>query len=378
VIKARFATQTAVLALAALVLAGCSGGTPTDEPSDVELTPEAQAALDLAYEGIGSTLDDLEPTTPPEGLNFYVMSCGEQVATCSIPAAEMVVAAEAAGWTGTVVDGKLNPEGFATAIRQAIAGGADVLVPIGISCGAAAAAFAEAKAAGITIIGGGGIDDCDPKIWDSERLWLEQPLGPTIFHSFGTLAANYAVGRTNGDVKAITVTGTTNVWGPWISESFAAEVERLGGGEILEDIEVSDQEVADNSYVQKVTTALLANPDVNVVYVQTDSFYESGLAAAIDQAGLSAQVIAIGNFAGDGALEMIRNGQPGITATVGLAARWEAWGSIDTAIRILNGQEPAYIGQSMQVIDADNNMPESGGYNGSIDWKAKFLEAWGK
>lgn len=376
--KARIATHTAVLALAAVVLAGCTGA-PTDESTDdVALTPEAQAALDVAYAGIGSTLDNLEPTTPPEGLNFYVMSCGEQVATCSIPAAEMVVAAEAAGWTGTVVDGKLNPEGFATAIRQAIAGGADVLVPIGISCGAAAAAFAEAKAAGVTIIGGGGIDDCEPKVWDSERLWLEEPIGPTLFHSFGILAANYAYGRTNGDVKAITVTATTNVWGPWITEGFAGELERLDGGVILEDIEVADQEVADNSYLQKVTTALLANPDVNVVYVQTDSFYEAGLAAAIDQAGLSAQVIAIGNFAGDGALEMIRNGQPGITATVGLAARWEAWGSIDTAIRVLNGQDPVFIGQSMQVIDADHNLPESGGYNGSIDWKAKFLEAWGK
>src|SRR5690606_42028638 len=126
---------------------------------------EAQAPLDVAYEGIGSTLDDLEPAEPEAGLTFYVMSCGEVAATCAAPAAAMVEAAEAAGWDGNLVDGKLSPEGFATALRQAVAGGADVLVPVGISCSAAAAAFAEAKAAGVTIVGGGGVDDCDPKGW---------------------------------------------------------------------------------------------------------------------------------------------------------------------------------------------------------------------
>ena len=46
---------------------------------------------------------------------------------------------ELQGLIDRVVDGKLSPEGFATAIRQAVAGGADVLVPVGISCSAAAA-----------------------------------------------------------------------------------------------------------------------------------------------------------------------------------------------------------------------------------------------
>ncbi|MBX3195670.1 MAG: substrate-binding domain-containing protein [Microbacteriaceae bacterium] len=381
-IKARTTAPLVALTLAALALAGCSGETPDAGTGDAgELSAEAQSALDVAYAGVGSTLDDLESTTPPEGLNFYVMSCGEQIATCHIPAEAMVEAAEAAGWTGQIVDGKLNPEGFATAIRQAVAGGADVLVPVGIGCGAAAVAFGEAKAAGVTIVGGGGVDDCDPKVWDSERLWLENPPAPTFFHTFGYLDANYAFGKTNGDVKAITITATTNVWGPWITEGFSTQLEALGldpATAIVENIDVADQETADNSYLQKVTTALLNHPDANVLIVPTDSYLENGLAAAIDQAGFAGKLVVIGNFGGDGAIDMIRNGQPGITATVALASRWEAWGSIDTAIRVLNGQDPAYIGQSMQVVDADNNLPASGGYLGSVDFKAKFLAAWGK
>lgn len=378
----KLATAAAVAAIS-LVLSACAadGGTGSVEPEPTEtvtVSAEAQAALDRAYEGIGSTLADLEASAPPEGLNFYVMSCGESVATCAAPAAAMVEAAEAAGWTGTIVDGKLSPEGFATAIRQAIAGGADVLVPVGISCSAAAAAFAEAKAAGITIVGGGGLDDCEPAAWDTPRLWLENPPVPSPFHAIGMLQADYLFGKTNGDVKALVLNQTSNPWGQLVTDSLTAQLEALGSGEVIQVIDISDPELADGSYVQKVTSALLANPDLNAVAMPTDALLVNGLAAGIDQAGLVDSVVTIGAFGSAAALDMIRQGQPGITATVGQAQIWEAWGSIDTAIRVLNGQQPAFIGQSLQVVDAENNLPDSGPYDGSVDWKSKFLTAWGK
>jgi len=379
----KFAMAAAIAALA-LTVSACStgdngGGTPTTAPTETSaLSAEAQAALDVAYEGIGSTLDDLEPAEPEAGLTFYVMSCGEVAATCAAPAAAMVEAAEAAGWDGNLVDGKLSPEGFATAIRQAVAGGADVLVPVGISCSAAAAAFAEAKAAGVTIVGGGGVDDCDPKGWDAERLWLENPPVPTAFQAIGKLQADYTFGKNDGDVKAVVVNMTSNPWGGLVTSAYEAELEALGGGEILEVVDVSDPETADGSFIQKVTSALLANPEVNSLVMPTDAFLVNGLAAAIAQAGLAEQIVSVGGFGSAAAIDMIREGQPGITATVGQAMIWESWGSIDTAIRVLNGQDPVYIGQSVQVVDKDHNMPEAGPYDGSIDWKSKFLAAWGK
>lgn len=368
------------IAVLALTMTACSSG---DDPapggsSDSALSAEAQAALDVAYEGIGSTLDGLEPVTPEPGLNFYVMSCGESVPTCAAPAAAMVDAAETAGWTGTVVDGKLSPEGFATAIRQAVAGGADVLVPIGISCSVAAAAFAEAKAAGVTIVGGGGVDDCEPAGWDAERLWLEDAPVPTAFQAIGKLQADYTFGKSNGDVKAVVINSTSNPWGQLVTDAYTAELEALGGGEILDVIDLSDTETADGSFLQKITSVLLANPDVNSLVMPTDGYLVNGLAGAINQAGLADKITVVGGFGSEAAIDMIRDGVPGITATVGQAQIWESWGSIDTAIRVRAGEDPVYIGQSLQVVDADHNMPESGPYDGSIDWKSKFLEAWGK
>lgn len=368
----------AALALS-LTLTACSSGDDSgSSDSTASLSPAAQAALDSAYTGIGSDLSDLASVTPQSGLKFYVMSCGQSNATCAAPAGAMADAAKAAGWDATIVDGKLSPDGFATAIRQAIAGGADVLVPVGISCSSAAAAFAEAKAAGITIVGGGGLDDCTPKAWDSERLWLDNPPVPSPFVALGKLQADYTFGKTNGDPKAVAINLTSNPWGAAVVGGYTDELAKLGGGEVVATVDVSDPESADGSFVQKTISVLLAHPEANSLVVATDAYLVNGLAAAIAQAGLADKLTVVGGFGSEAALDMIRSGQPGITATIGQAQVWEAWGSIDTAIRVRAGEKPAYIGQSLQAVDAEHNLPASGPYDGSIDWKSKFLKAWGK
>ncbi|MFT4030319.1 MAG: hypothetical protein QM675_10635, partial [Protaetiibacter sp.] len=85
----------------------------------------------------------------------------------------------------------------------------------------------------------------------------------------------------------------------------------------------------------------------------------------------------IGRSGDESALELIKAGNSGFDATVGYASEWGAWGSIDTAIRVLAGQDPAYIGEEIQLVDADNNMPDSGDYVGSVDFKAAFTASWG-
>ncbi|ODT12217.1 MAG: hypothetical protein ABS61_00265 [Microbacterium sp. SCN 70-18] len=374
----KFAVAAAIAAIA-LALSACSdGGTEPAESTAPEesVSAEAQAALDRAFEGIGSTLEDLGEVPAGEPLNLYVVSCGEQVPGCAVPAAAVKEAGEVVGWTSTIADGKLNPEGFATAIRQGIAGGADVIIPIGIGCGVAQAAFQEAVDAGISIVGGGGVDDCDPKLWASGRLWLPDYTPVQQWEAFGQLQADYAFGKTNGDVKAVVLNFTGQVWGPWITDGFTAELEETGG-EVLATVDVSDPEVGDGSFVQKVTTALLSQPDANVLIVPIDGWLTNGLAAALVQAGLDEQLLVIGRSGDEPALDLIRQGDAGIDATIGSAVQWGAWGSVDTALRVLAGEEPAYIGESMQAIDAETNMPASGPYQGSVDFRDLFTAAWG-
>lgn len=378
-IKAKFMATGAALAVAALVLTGCSSGESTDSSSNIGLSQEAAAALETAYTGVGGTVSIDPISNIPASENVYVVSCGEMVPGCSVPAAAAASAAKAIGWNATIADGKLNPEGFATAIRQGIAGGATVIVPIGIGCGVAQAAFQEAVDAGIKIIGGGGPDDCDPKLWTSERQWVTGQEGPAMWASFGALQADYVFGKTNGNANPVVINFTGQVWGQWITDGFNAELEKLGNqGKVLTTVDVSDTEMTDGSFVQKITTALLNNPEANALIIPIDSWLPAGLGQAIVQGGNADKIFVIGRGGDAAVLDAIRAGGQGVNATVGTAIEWGAWGSIDTAARILSGGKAVDIAESSQVVDADHNMPASGSYQGSIDWQAAFLKAWGK
>ena len=71
-------------------------------------------------------------------------------------------------------------------------------------------------------------------------------------------------------------------------------------------------EGADGTKDQKIVSALLANPEANSLVMPTDGYLVGGLAAAIDQAGLADKLVVVGGFGSEAAIDMIRNGQPGV------------------------------------------------------------------
>ncbi|MFJ9391785.1 sugar ABC transporter substrate-binding protein [Nocardioides sp. NPDC101246] len=368
------------LAVSSALLASCGSDTGSASPSaKASASSEVDAALDKAYAGLSGDLADLTSVTPKEGVNFYVISCGQSLASCASPTQAMMDAAEAAGWSAHMADGKLSPDGFAAAIRQAVAGGADVIVPVGFDCQTAQAAFKEATDAGIVVVGGGGPDTCDPKLWKSERLWLDGYSAQQQWGAFGQYGADWAYGQTGGDLKAVTITATTNPWGQWITDGFNDEAGKLGGT-IVANVDVTDPESADGSFVQKVTTALLAHPEATTLQVPIGSYLTGGLYQAIVSSGREDLTIVVSGQAGPETTDLIRSGsQNGITlGAVTQAQAWGAWGSIDTAVRVLAGEDPVFIGEEIQAVDSDHNLPESGAYDGSQDWKSAFLKAWGK
>lgn len=379
-------SAAASIAMLALGMAACSGddGAATDDGgASAEVSTEQQQALDAAYAGLGSDLADLADVSVEQGQSLYVISCGEAVPSCSVPAAAVAEAAEAAGWEADVADGNLNSggTGFADAVGQAVSAGADVIVPIGFPCVAAQTGFTKAHDAGVTIIGGGGVDNCDPQQWASIRYWLDGEDPDTgIWNAQGALQADYAYGKLGDDVKAVVVNATGGPWGQYLVDGFSAELDELGvdsSEAIVDTIEVSDEENGDGSYVQKVLTELLAHPEANALIIPVDGYLTGGLSQAIVQAGLDEQLLVIGRSGDESAIELITAGDSGFDATVGYASEWGAWGSVDTAIRVLAGQDAADIGEEIQVIDAENNVPDAGDYTGSIDFASLFKASWG-
>ncbi len=375
--------------VSAVVLSACSS--PSEVESDSSSASSAsggdggsvssgsQELLDVAYEGrLG--MPPTTATTPPEDVELWVVSCGEQVPSCAAPVAGAVEAAEAVGWTVDVCDGQLNPNGWGTCVRQAVSAGADVIIPIGIDCPAVQQPFQEARDAGVTVVGGGGAD-CDAvggeALWASERLQLEGVSVQDMYVLQGKLAADWVIGRTDGQAKVLHLVFTDPLWGPWLAQGFADEMATCDGCEIVSTLEYSNQDVGSGTLPQKFSTALLQAADVNAVFVPVSGVLNAGLGQAVVASGRSADLDVIAALPVTPSYDVIRS-DGGLDAVVGYPIEWGGWGSVDTAIRVLNGEEPEVQGDGFQVVDAENNLPEAGEpFTGGVDYQAAYREAWG-
>jgi ribose transport system substrate-binding protein len=127
---------------------------------------------------------------------------------------------------------------------------------------------------------------------------------------------------------------------------------------------------------QKFSTALLQAPDVDSVFVPLGGWMPAGLAQAVVSSGRSADLNVISGLGNVANMELIR-ADGGQDAIVGYPTQWGGWGSVDTAIRVLNGEEPLVQGDGFQVIDAENGLPPQGQDFEPVDFRAAYQEAWG-
>jgi ribose transport system substrate-binding protein len=366
-------------ALLAVSLSTAACGSTATTTSSGDLSSTSKQTLETAYKGVTGT----PPTTrvtAPKGVSLWVMSCGEQAVTCHTPAVAVEAAAKALGWSTHLCDGALNPTGFANCIRQAASAKAKVFIPIGIDCSSAKQAFVDAKAAGVTIIGGGGsnCNGADGKpIWASERLQLPGYTLKQFYYLNGKLQADYLIGKANGKAKVLIVNFTDQVWGPWITDGFKQELATCKGCSIVGQLDLSNNDFVSNTAAQKFSTALLKAGTANGIIVPVDGWLTQGLAQAVVQSGRNGSITVIGRFGDKGNTDLIRN-NGGEDATVGYPSDWGAWGSVDEAARVLAGQAPVAEGDGVKVIDKDHDLPASGqSYTGDVDFQAAFKKAWG-
>jgi ribose transport system substrate-binding protein len=103
----------------------------------------------------------------------------------------------------------------------------------------------------------------------------------------------------------------------------------------------------------------------------------AGLAQAVVASGRSADLNVISGLGTSANFDLIRS-DSGQDAIVGYPIEWGAWGSVDTAIRVLNGEDVEVTGDGYKVVDGDNNLPASGkDFTGDVDYKAAYQKAWG-
>lgn len=358
-----------------LALTACStpGASPTS--SSVAGSGTAERALAAAYEGFEQDVA-IDPVMVTEAeQNVAIISCSLTLASCTAQSDAISDAVTAIGWWPMVFDGE-GQWGPGSAVRQAIANAATVIVVLNSDCRAVDAIYGEASLAKIPVLAVGGKDDCEPKRFDAVTRWGQDMTATTREIVVGRLQADYAVGVTAGEVKALVLTQAGTASTANIAKGFGQELKALSTGKIAQTIELSAAEIADKSFSAKVVQAA-KDSGANVVVAPEDAWViDGGLGDALLADAKTQKLVVIGHGGGASSLNAIRAGNAGLTATVAQAYDWQGMATVDAVLRMLAGEGQVYFGDTIRVVDADHNMPNSGGFVSNVDVVEKYTAAW--
>jgi len=378
--------MVAGLVMSGFVLAACGGSEGSDGSDGKSSAGDAKssAALDAQFKG-----DEGAPPTsapkPATGKTVYWLSCGQSTQSCASFAAAGKEAAEAIGWNFKVVDGNLNQaNGYANAMRTAIAAKPDAIIQDAFSCASDQPQLQQAKKLGIPVIGVETVDCSDakigPKLFTIDMVYSDKyKNNQEWWTGWGEWAAGYIAADSGGKAKIITSPGKGDPQFDFYNGGFDKTLDaKCADCSVVEEVSWTVADLAPNGpWVTGLRNALIKHRDANYVWFPFDSnAVESGGAKAVLQAGSKAKVLAgIGNGP---ALDLIRNGQLH-GESVARSSDWVSWAAIDQINRHLNGEESVPQGLGFISIDKGHNMPEKAGeaYTTSVDFRSLYKKAWG-
>lgn len=373
------------LAVALLLTACGSGdtGSGTAAPvAPVAPTAGGEPAADLNYDG---TLREPDATSRPaaEDKKIVIISAGQASISSSVPVAAAKEAAEAAGWQADVYDVQLNPANAPGLVRQAIASGADGIILQATDCPGVKGPLQEARAAGIEVVGVYSFDCNDPVFGSADEPLFSGAINygegsediGEFTKRYGADQAEAVIAATGGQAKVILFNSPTVTVLNYTGQGFREAIEACEGCEIVAEVEFAGSELGPNLQ-QKATSALLQNPDANVVKSPYTSATLLGIAPAIVQSGRAGDLYVMGGEGFEPELDLLRAGQ-GVTAVNIAPSDWTGWAAVDTMNSLFTGSEPVDSGLGWQLVDADNNLPASGPFVPEVDFKAVYRAAWG-
>lgn len=313
------------------------------------------------------------------GKRIWVISCGQSNASCARGTQGAQDAAAAIGWQATVFDTKGNLSTAGDGIRQAIAARADGIFMYFIDCSYAQQPLIEAKAAGIPVVQAEGID-CEladpksPSLFTHSVSYQEGPL-LTWLHDFGASLAALLVTATNGRGNIVFIADNAAIGTRSVIKGYQSEAAKCPecASEVVE--YSFDQLTAGVS--QQVQQKLLQNPEADAVGVAYDGILQSGVSVAVMQSVRGGRPLTLA--AGEGSaptMDLVRKGT--IVGGSGLDNEWEGWSGVDNLNRIFQGAPTAGSGIGIQLYTKGHNVPASGPYVASVDYRSAYRKAWGR
>ncbi|MFI5041716.1 MAG: substrate-binding domain-containing protein [Acidimicrobiales bacterium] len=339
----------------------------------------AQATVAKAEQG---TNVDVDPTSRPAvtGKHIVVISQGESNASSQIPSDAAVAAAKAIGWKVDLYDAKLTGN-YSPLIRQAIAAGADGIIIDAGDCQVAQQALQEAKAKGIAVVpiyafdcndskGGGGSES----LFSSLVSYGTRTPGPDQYGElYGANQADYIIAASHNTAKIIVIHDPEFVVLDWTLQGFKDTIAASGGSQIVDTLNVTASDILSGQLVSKIQAELLRFPSANWIKSPYTYITQLGIVPALgSKAG---QINVMGGEGFSTELDFLRAGK--ITAVNIISSEWEGWAAVDAMNSVFRKEKPVDSGIGFTLADKDHNLPASGNYVPTIDFKSEYKKAWG-
>lgn len=328
------------------------------------------------------------PTEGPKAVadkSVWVVSCSQSIDLCSDEVNEIVAAATAIGWKTNVVNAEFDPVVAGDAIRQATAAKADGIIVFGFDCPLVSQPLAEAKDAGIQTLGVVALDCDDPALPEkTDALFtvdMEFDAEGEVYYSnfaldYGRDKAAIAIAATKGESKVMLLDVPDLVTVAKLTDGFEEGMAACTTCEIVATVDLTTLDQVNGVVEQKMTAALARNPTVNTIFQSTDGLFLTGVQTAIMNSGRAAELLVIGSEGFLSNLDAIRSGS-GQNIAMAFDSRWEAWASVDAMNRAFAGADQVHGGQGYIYVDATTNMPETGAWDSTVDFRSAFKTLWG-
>ncbi len=319
-----------------------------------------------------------------KGKRIVVISSGQSSISSSVPVNAAVAAAKAIGWQVSVYDEQLNPANAPGLMRQAISSGADGIILDATDCPTVKGPLQEAKARGILVVGIYSFDCNDPafgaggKPLFSGNINYGVATGRAIdkfTESYGAAQADAMIAATGGKAQVIYFNDPEFVVLKYTGQGFLNEIAKCSGCKVVDKVQFTGTELG-SVLQQKAATALLQHPEANAVKSPYTAATILGIAPAVSQSGRVAQIYVMGGEGFQPELDLMRAHQ-GVNAAMIAPSDWTGFAAIDTMNSLFRHSKPAYSGLGWQLVDAQHNLPASGPFTSSIDYKAIYEKAWG-
>lgn len=355
---------------------------PTDpEPETTDSVTAQPATLDELFSGT-YTEPSATSSTPPSELDVWVLTCGQAAVGCAQIGAGLEAAGSELGWSVTVYDGKLGADNaFATGVRQATAAGADVIVLAAIDCSSVVQPLAEAKEAGVTVIGVGAYDCDDPRVgspamFDGSVVPSDEfPTAVAYNRANGAVKAQWLIDKQGEGTTALSMFQVDSLIGTDYHEGFVDGMAACSSCTVIP-VPFTFADFGPG-LSEKAAAALAEHPEATALNVPFDSVLLLGVAQTVERADLPDDFAVLGNEGYTPNLQLIRDGA-GQSLATGISAQLSGWAAADSIIRVLAGEQPASAGAGFRLIDIDHMVPDDGvAAEVPVDFRSAYLQAWG-